>query len=51
MTDIKAFLEAGDEDSLEIAREIQAELREAAQSMWSTRPQKLRVLPFLRRRR
>jgi octaheme c-type cytochrome (tetrathionate reductase family) len=31
--DIAAFLDAGDEDSLEIAREIQAELREAAQNV------------------
>jgi octaheme c-type cytochrome (tetrathionate reductase family) len=31
--DIAAFLGAGDEDSLQIAREIQAELREAAQSV------------------
>jgi len=33
VTDIKAFLEEGDEDSLEIAKEIQAELKEAAQSI------------------
>ena len=33
MTDIKGFLEEGDEESLEIAREIQAELKEAAQSI------------------
>ncbi len=31
--DIAAFLKAGDADSLEIAREIQAELREAAQNV------------------
>ena len=31
--DIAAFLGAGDEDSLQIAREIQAELREAVQSV------------------
>ena len=31
--DIAAFLDAGDEDSLEIAGEIQAELREAAQNV------------------
>jgi octaheme c-type cytochrome (tetrathionate reductase family) len=31
--DIAAFLEAGDQDSLEIAREIQTELREAAQNV------------------
>ena len=31
--DIKGFLEEGDEESIEIAREIQAELREAAQSI------------------
>jgi octaheme c-type cytochrome (tetrathionate reductase family) len=33
MTDIKGFLEEGDEESLEIAGEIQAELREAAQAI------------------
>jgi octaheme c-type cytochrome (tetrathionate reductase family) len=33
MTDIKGFLEEGDEESLEIAKEIQAELKEAAQSI------------------
>ncbi len=31
--DIAAFLDAGDEDSVEIAKEIQAELREAAQDV------------------
>jgi len=33
ITDIKGFLEEGDEESIEIAREIQAELREAAQNI------------------
>jgi octaheme c-type cytochrome (tetrathionate reductase family) len=33
MDDIKGFLADGDEDSLEIAKEIQAELQEAAQSI------------------
>ena len=33
ITDIKGFLEEGDEESLEIAKEIQAELKEAAQSV------------------
>ncbi len=33
ITDIKGFLEEGDEESLEIAREIQAELKAAAQSI------------------
>lgn len=33
VTDIQAFLKEGDEESLEIAREIQAELRAAAQSV------------------
>ncbi len=33
MTDIKGFLEEGDEESLEIAKEIQAELKKAAQSI------------------
>lgn len=33
VTDIKGFLEEGDEESLEIAKEIQAELKEAAQSI------------------
>jgi octaheme c-type cytochrome (tetrathionate reductase family) len=33
MEDINAFLEAGDDDSVEIAKEIQAELQEAAQSV------------------
>ena len=33
MTDIKGFLEEGDEESLEIAGEIQAELRDAAQAI------------------
>ena len=33
MTDIKGFLEEGDAESLEIATEIQAELKEAAQSI------------------
>ena len=33
MTDIKGFLAEGDEDSLEIAKEIQGELKEAAQSI------------------
>ena len=33
MTDIQGFLEEGDEESIEIAREIQAELRDAAQNI------------------
>ena len=33
ITDIKGFVEEGDEESLEIAGEIQAELREAAQAI------------------
>jgi octaheme c-type cytochrome (tetrathionate reductase family) len=33
VTDIEGFLAEGDEDSLEIAKEIQAELKEAAQSI------------------
>ncbi len=33
LEDIKAFVEAGDEDSLELAREIQGELKEAVQAV------------------
>jgi octaheme c-type cytochrome (tetrathionate reductase family) len=33
VADIKGFLEAGDDESLEIAKEIQAELREGAQNI------------------
>lgn len=33
MEDIQSFLEEGDDDSLEIAKEIQSELKEAAQSI------------------